>query len=135
VQGGEVDPSVNAVGPVGCPAGRPSEVARGAGAAAADDNPLGLCHRAIHGGPRGCRALPKASHDKLHRFEIVDLEALSRGVTFDWVDRARAKNIDLGFEPSDWPLAIDGVPLLLRELLNNLIDNEIGRASCRERVS
>jgi len=70
-------------------------------------------------------ARAEASHEKLHRFEIVDIEALVRSVTFEWVERAQAKRIDLGFEGSDWPLAIDGVPLLLRELLKNLLDNAI----------
>lgn len=70
-------------------------------------------------------ARTEASHEKLHRFEIVDLEGLARKVTLDWVDAARAKQIDLGFEGSDWPSAIDGVPMLLSELLKNLIDNAI----------
>jgi two-component system sensor histidine kinase TctE len=70
-------------------------------------------------------ARAESSHEKLHRFEIVDLEAVARSVTLEWVERARAKEIDLGFEGSDWPLAIDGVPLLLGEMINNLLDNAI----------
>ncbi len=70
-------------------------------------------------------ARAESSHEKLHRFEIVDLEALARDVTFEWVDAARAKQIDLGFEGGEWPSAIDGVPLLLRELLKNVLDNAI----------
>ncbi|HTY03259.1 MAG TPA: sensor histidine kinase N-terminal domain-containing protein [Rhodocyclaceae bacterium] len=70
-------------------------------------------------------ARAESSHEKLHRFEIVDLEAVARDATLEWVERARAKRIDLGFEGSDWPLAIDGVPLLLREMINNLLDNAI----------
>jgi two-component system sensor histidine kinase TctE len=70
-------------------------------------------------------ARAESSHEKLHRFESVDLEALARAVTLEWVDAAQAKNIDLGFEGSEWPSAIDGVPLLLRELLKNLLDNAI----------
>jgi two-component system sensor histidine kinase TctE len=70
-------------------------------------------------------ARAESSHEKLHRFEIIDLEGLVRSVTLEWVPPARAKNIDLGFEASDWSLAVDGVPLLLRELLKNLLDNAI----------
>jgi two-component system sensor histidine kinase TctE len=70
-------------------------------------------------------ARTEASHEKLHRFEIVDLESLAREVTLEWVDAARARQIDLGFEGSEWPSVIDGVPLLLRELLKNLVDNAI----------
>ena len=51
--------------------------------------------------------------------------ALARGVAEEWVVRALAKRIDIGFEDSGRPLWIDGVPLLLQELLNNLLDNAI----------
>jgi two-component system sensor histidine kinase TctE len=70
-------------------------------------------------------ARAESSHEKLHRFEIVSLESLAREVTLEWVEAAQAKRIDLGFEGSEWPSAIDGVPLLLGELLKNLLDNAI----------
>ena len=70
-------------------------------------------------------ARAEASHEKLHSVVPLDLDALARGVTEDWVVRAMAKRIDLGYEGSDRPLLINGVPLLLRELLNNLVDNAI----------
>jgi two-component system sensor histidine kinase TctE len=41
------------------------------------------------------------------------------------VPRARAKDIDLGFEPVPAPVWIEGNGLLLREALNNLLDNAI----------
>lgn len=69
-------------------------------------------------------ARAEASHEKLHSIVPLDLAALARGVCEEWVMRALAKRIDLGFEGAR-PLWIDGVPLLLRELLSNLIDNAI----------
>jgi len=49
-------------------------------------------------------------------------EIISRDLR-DWVQRAVAKNIDLGFELQDaWTL---GEPLLLRELVANLLDNAL----------
>jgi two-component system sensor histidine kinase TctE len=57
--------------------------------------------------------------------ELLDLVALARDTTTEWVPRALEKNIDLGF---DSPLAsarIEGDPFLLRELLNNLLDNAV----------
>lgn len=70
-------------------------------------------------------ARAEASHEKLHQVMPLDLDALARSVTEEWVVRALAKRIDLGFEDRGRPLMIKGVPLLLRELLNNLIDNAI----------
>lgn len=70
-------------------------------------------------------ARAEASHEKLHQVVPVDLDALARSVTEEWVVRALAKPIDLGFEDYGRPVMIDGVPLLLRELLTNLIDNAI----------
>lgn len=70
-------------------------------------------------------ARTEASHEKLHQVVAVDLDALARGITEEWVMRALAKRIDLGFEGSPRPLEIKGVPLLLRELLTNLVDNAV----------
>ncbi|RLJ68608.1 sensor histidine kinase [Sulfurisoma sediminicola] len=70
-------------------------------------------------------ARAEASHEKVHKAEQLGLEVLARAVTQDWVERAIAKGIDLGFEGTGRLLLIDGVPLLLREMLNNLIDNAI----------
>jgi len=70
-------------------------------------------------------ARAEASHEKLHNVVPLDLDALARGVTEEWVVRALAKRIDLGFEESGRSLRINGVPLLLRELLTNLVDNAI----------
>jgi two-component system sensor histidine kinase TctE len=57
--------------------------------------------------------------------ETLDLVALARDTATEWVPRALEKNIDLGF---DSPLAaarIEGDAFLLRELLNNLLDNAV----------
>lgn len=70
-------------------------------------------------------ARAEASHEKLHRVVPVDLDALARDVAGEWVVRALAKQIDLGFEGNGAPLLVSGVPLLLRELLANLVDNAI----------
>lgn len=70
-------------------------------------------------------ARAEASHEKTHTVERVDLEMLAKRVTEEWVPRAMACGIDLGFEGTGWPLFIDGNPQLLREMLNNLVDNAI----------
>ena len=70
-------------------------------------------------------ARAESSHDKIHRFETVDIEGMVRDVAAEWVFRARDRQIDLGFEGQDWPLMIGGVPLLLRELFSNLTDNAV----------
>jgi len=85
-------------------------------------------------------ARAEASHEKLHSVEPLDLDTLVREVSEEWVVRAMAKQIDLGFEDCGRPLLINGVPLLLRELFNNLVDNAIkytasgGRVTVRARA-
>ena len=63
-------------------------------------------------------------------FAPVDLCHLAQTVTGDWVAAALQKNIDLGFEctgllAGNKTAIVDGNALLLRELMNNLIDNAI----------
>lgn len=53
----------------------------------------------------------------------VDLSQTVQECAQEWVPRALAKNIDLGFELES--VQIVGIPLLIRELLANLLDNAI----------
>lgn len=70
-------------------------------------------------------ARAEASHETRHVWEPVDLDALVREVAAQCVPRALGRDIDLGFEEAGAPLSIPGVPLLLREMIDNLIDNAI----------
>ena len=56
--------------------------------------------------------------------QTIDLAALAREVARDWAARALAQGMDLGYEGED-ELTLQGQPLLLREALNNLIDNAL----------
>ena len=55
----------------------------------------------------------------------VDCSRLVHEATADWVPRALAAGCDLGVEIVDEGLAVQGVALLLREALVNLIDNAV----------
>ena len=55
----------------------------------------------------------------------LDLAPLCRAVVGDWVPPALERGIDLGYESDDIPAPIAGQAILLRELLNNLIDNAL----------
>lgn len=70
-------------------------------------------------------ALARADGDGAPRFVPLDFDRLAREVTREWVPRARDKEIDLGFECAGRPATIDGNAVLLREALNNLLDNAI----------
>ena len=54
----------------------------------------------------------------------IDLTALAKTVTREAVPRAIVRQMDLGFE-GEGPLIVHGDPLLLQELLKNLIDNAL----------
>ncbi len=57
----------------------------------------------------------------------VDLVSLAQSVTADFVPSAAEADIDLGFEEVE-PAIVEAEPLLLRELLGNLISNAIAYA-------
>lgn len=53
----------------------------------------------------------------------VDLHEVCEELVQEWVPRAHARNIDLGFEIEE--VTVSGDALLLRELIRNLLDNAI----------
>lgn len=55
----------------------------------------------------------------------LDLCALSRQVVAEWLPKAWAKQIDLGFEEPGAPVTTSGNATMLAEMLNNLLDNAI----------
>jgi two-component system sensor histidine kinase TctE len=55
----------------------------------------------------------------------LELGELARATVQDWVQASFNDGIDLGFEEPPVPVAIDGNPLMLREMLSNLIDNAL----------
>jgi two-component system, OmpR family, sensor histidine kinase TctE len=57
--------------------------------------------------------------------ERLDLARLAREVTTEWVPLALARKIDLGYDGAADALWVDGDPLLLREMIGNLLDNAI----------
>ncbi|MDH5534235.1 MAG: sensor histidine kinase N-terminal domain-containing protein [Betaproteobacteria bacterium] len=69
------------------------------------------------------RAEPGAQHS--FAMEPLDLDKLVREAAIDWVPRALERKIDLGYDQSDSPVRILGNAFLLREMLNNLLDNAI----------
>ncbi|GAB4215418.1 MAG: sensor histidine kinase [Rhodoferax sp.] len=54
----------------------------------------------------------------------VNVATLAREVAREWAPRALAQGQDLGYEGTEHAL-VQGEPLLLRELLNNLLDNAL----------
>ena len=60
-----------------------------------------------------------------HVFASVEIVALARLAVRDWVRAALEKQMDLGFEGPDETIFVDGNPVMLREMLSNVIDNAI----------
>jgi two-component system, OmpR family, sensor histidine kinase TctE len=57
--------------------------------------------------------------------ERLDLARLARDTSTEWVPPALARKIDLGYDGEDGSQRVTGDPLLIREMLGNLIDNAI----------
>jgi two-component system sensor histidine kinase TctE len=70
-------------------------------------------------------ALARAESHTPAGMQRLDLRAFSESVTRDWVALAQTREIDLGYESDAGAAVVEGNPLLLRELLGNLIDNAI----------
>lgn len=72
-------------------------------------------------------ALARAEHRGAEApvHERVDLRQLTRDVVREWVPQAIERQIDLGLELVDDEAEVLGAPLMLRELLGNLLDNAL----------
>jgi two-component system sensor histidine kinase TctE len=60
-----------------------------------------------------------------HAVERLDLARLARDSTTEWVPRALARSIDLGYDGEEGAAWIEGDPFLVRDMLGNLLDNAI----------
>lgn len=56
---------------------------------------------------------------------VIDLGPVARELVQTLVPDAIARGLDLGFEETDDPVRVFGAPMLLRELLKNLVDNAL----------
>ena len=60
-----------------------------------------------------------------HATQPLDLATLARETTMEWVPRAIERDIDLGFDAPDAAATIDGNAFLLKEMINNVLDNAL----------
>lgn len=70
-------------------------------------------------------ARAEASNDVQQALVPLDLDQLLRELVEEWVMRALAREIDLGYEASTEAAEILGSRFLLRELMTNLVDNAL----------
>jgi two-component system sensor histidine kinase TctE len=81
-------------------------------------------------------ARAEASEHSQQALAPLDIDRLLREIVETWVVRALDRQIDLGYEPAG-AVSIMGNAFLLREMINNLIDNALrytpdgGRVTCR----
>jgi two-component system, OmpR family, sensor histidine kinase TctE len=69
--------------------------------------------------------LTLARSDPNRAFTDVDLAQLLPQTTMEWVPKALTRCIDLGYSGTEQHVFVSGDPVLLREMLNNIIDNAI----------
>lgn len=58
-------------------------------------------------------------------FKRLEVNAIVREATTQYVDSAIAKGVDLGFESNSTPVFVQGDPVGLREMVGNLVDNAV----------
>ncbi|HWU85570.1 MAG TPA: sensor histidine kinase N-terminal domain-containing protein [Rhodocyclaceae bacterium] len=59
------------------------------------------------------------------RHERINLCALAFDTGSNWIQRTLQQDADLGLETPEYPLYIEGEPLMIGELINNLVDNAL----------
>ena len=69
-------------------------------------------------------ALARSEPGHIVADEAIDLTSIARQAAFDLLPQALLKHIDLGFD-GEAAVMLNGQPLLLRELVSNLVDNAI----------
>ncbi len=72
-------------------------------------------------------SLARAEHlaNEPAALRVIDLGQVARELVQTMVPEAIGRGLDLGFEDAESPVRIFGAPMLLRELLKNLVDNAI----------
>lgn len=78
------------------------------------------------------RAEPGAA--RAQAMQRIDVTGLARETTTEWVPRALARDIDLGFDGEGIAI-VEGDPLFIREMLGNLLDNAIRYTQAGGRVT
>jgi len=68
-------------------------------------------------------------------FKIIDLTQLTRECCINWVPKALARDMDLGFDAPSEPLPVKGNDTLLRELIGNLLDNAVRYGNMGGRIN
>jgi two-component system sensor histidine kinase TctE len=79
-------------------------------------------------------ARAEASENSPQTLVALDLDHLLREVVASWVVQALEKGIDLGYEPAGG-VVIQGSAFLLREMINNLLDNALRYTPAAGRVT
>lgn len=80
-------------------------------------------------------ALARAEGEATRPMSAIDMNEFVRSATQDWVPQALERDIDLGFDPASANAWIAGNVYLIRELLNNLIDNALRYTPAGGRVT
>jgi two-component system, OmpR family, sensor histidine kinase TctE len=70
-------------------------------------------------------ARAEPSMNRTRTWGTIDLNALAKEATAEWVPRALERRVDLGFDAQSERVEIQGDAFLLREMLNNVLDNAI----------
>lgn len=70
-------------------------------------------------------ALARAENPERLVHQWVDLEAIARTVVYDVFSDALSRSIDLGFESFEQDATLRGDPVLLKELIRNLVENAL----------